>query len=88
MKSVVKKRTDFEYRLRRRQQTPADYYGYLEYEINLEKLRAMRCHNQSQDARESGDKAVSKEVINRHRKLQAAFMKHISYVFERGLRYC
>jgi U3 small nucleolar RNA-associated protein 6 len=88
VKSVVKKRTDFEYRLRRRQQTPADYYGYLRYELNLEELRGVRCRRQSQSASEerAEEPDFSKELINKHRKLQSAFMKHISYVFERALR--
>jgi len=46
--SIVKKRTDYEYVLKRRQQTPGDYYSYLQYEINLEKLRLLRCHKDMQ----------------------------------------
>lgn len=87
VKSVVKKRTDFEYKLRRRQQTPADYYGYLQYELSLEELRGTRCRRQSHSHQTVGEEAeFSKELINKHRKLQSAFMKHISYVFERALR--
>lgn len=87
VKSVVKRRTDYEYKLRRRQQTPADYYGYLEYELGLEELRALRCQKQSKDQQGHGsDAEFSKELINKHRKLQSAFMRHISYVFERALR--
>ena len=84
---MVKKRTDFEYRLRRRQQTTADYYGYLKYELGLEELRALRCRKQgkSQGDGKEGE-GLSKEMLNRHRKLQSTFMRHISYVFERALR--
>jgi U3 small nucleolar RNA-associated protein 6 len=85
VRSVVKRRTDFEYRLRRRQQTPADYYGYLKYELGLEQLRDARCRRQSH-AQRSEEPELSKELIDKHRKLQTAFMRHISYVFERALR--
>mmetsp|Transcript_1536 Transcript_1536/g.2469 ORF Transcript_1536/g.2469 Transcript_1536/m.2469 type:complete len:710 (+) Transcript_1536:96-2225(+) len=78
VKSIVKQRTDFEYVLRRRQQSPADYYKYLQYELNLEELRTLRCFKRSQ--------STSKEVQHQFRKLQSAFMRHICYVFERGLR--
>ena len=87
VKSVVKKRTDYEYKLRRRQQTPADYYGYLQYELGLEELRGLRCRKQRVGQGPDSDIDFSKELINKHRKLQAAFMRHISYVFERALRY-
>jgi hypothetical protein len=90
---VVKKRTDFEYKLRRRQQVPGDYYGYLQYELSLEELRGLRCRKQSQEQKqqqkggEDTDMTTfSKELMNKHRKLQSAFMRHISYVFERALR--
>ena len=84
---MVKKRTDYEYKLRRRQQTPADYYGYLQYELGLEELRDLRCRKQSKGQQgDIRDTEFSKELINKHRKLQSAFMRHISYVFERALR--
>ena len=42
IKSIVKKRTDHEYVMQRRQLTPEDFYSYLQYEINLDKLRSRR----------------------------------------------
>ena len=39
IKSVVKKRTDFEYVLMRRQLTEADFHSYLDYEMKLNQLR-------------------------------------------------
>ena len=41
--SIVKKRTDFEYVLKRRTLVVGDFYNYIQYEINLEKLRIIRC---------------------------------------------
>ena len=97
--SIVKKRTDHEYVLQRRQQTPGDFYNYLQYEINLEKLRILRCSKDMQvqarkiKKREDGgkkgvEKAMSdlKNRQNAIRNLQASSVRHISTVFERGIR--
>jgi hypothetical protein len=40
---VVKKRSDFEYRLRRRTADKDDFIRYIQYEMTLEKLLAVRC---------------------------------------------
>ena len=42
IKAVVKRRTHFEYALRRRISRKADFLRYAEYEINLEALRRRR----------------------------------------------
>eukprot|EP01117_Protostelium_nocturnum_P002521 TRINITY_DN1323_c0_g1_i1.p1 TRINITY_DN1323_c0_g1~~TRINITY_DN1323_c0_g1_i1.p1 ORF type:complete len:123 (-),score=48.46 TRINITY_DN1323_c0_g1_i1:33-401(-) len=42
MKSILKKRNDFEYSLARNQVTLEDYQLYLTYELQLEKLRKKR----------------------------------------------
>jgi U3 small nucleolar RNA-associated protein 6 len=102
VKSIIKRRTDDEYLIQRRQLTEADYYTYLQYEINLEKLREIRCFRLTNgitfDA--SGKKSkpampvqsvdgtigLSKEKHNAFRDVQSAFMRHISYVFERAIR--
>ena len=78
IKMIIKRRRDFEYLIRRRQLVPADYYGYLQYEINLDKLRAIRSFRESQDA--------SKDHQDALRSVQSAFSKHICYIFERGIR--
>ena len=39
VKSIIKKRTDFEYVLMRRELSEADFSKYLDYEIKLNKLR-------------------------------------------------
>ena len=43
MRLVVKKRSDFEYRLRRRAADKDDFIRYIQYEMTLEKLLAVRC---------------------------------------------
>ena len=93
--SIVKKRTDFEYVLKRRQQSPGDYYGYLQYEINLEKLRIIRCAKDMQvhakkakldDDNKGATSAKLKDYQSAVRNLQASNVRHICSVFERGIR--
>ncbi|KAK9727368.1 U3 snoRNP protein [Basidiobolus ranarum] len=42
IRSIVKKRTNFEYSLKRRSPKKIDYLRYIEYELNLENLRKKR----------------------------------------------
>ncbi|ORX93777.1 hypothetical protein K493DRAFT_284390 [Basidiobolus meristosporus CBS 931.73] len=42
IRSIVKKRTNFEYALKRRSPKKIDYLRYIEYELNLENLRKKR----------------------------------------------
>jgi hypothetical protein len=97
--SIVKKRTDFEYVLKRRQLTPGDFYNYIQYEINLEKLRILRCskdmqvHAKKIKTEEEGGKkhaaigvANIKDRQNAIRNLAAANVRHIQSIFERAIR--
>ena len=77
IQSVVKRTTDYEYVLKRRQLKPADFYEYLKYEINLDKLRALRCAARG---------ARNKEKQDAFRALDGAFLRHISYIFDRAVR--
>ena len=77
IKSIVKKTTDYEYVLKRRHLKPSDFYGYLEYEINLDKLRSIRCATKG---------AGNKEKQDAFRVLDGVFVKHISYIFDRAIR--
>lgn len=74
----MKKRTDFEYKIQRRQLTPLDYYGYLQYEIKLDELRHLRCNKLIS--------ASTKELKHAFRNIKAQCLRHICYVFERALR--
>ncbi|KAJ1554188.1 U3 snoRNP protein [Nowakowskiella sp. JEL0078] len=42
LKAIIKKRTDFEYSIHRRIPLKKDYLNYIQYELNLEKLRKKR----------------------------------------------
>ncbi len=78
IQSIVKKRTDYEYTLKRRQLELADVYEYIRYEVNLELLRELRTFKLNEKA--------NKEVRDALRNLQASFFRHICSVFERAIR--
>jgi len=80
IKSIVKKRTDHEYVMQRRQLTPEDFYSYLQYEINLDKLRAIRCDK----LEKSG--GSDKQRQDALRNIKAACSRHICSVFDRATR--
>lgn len=81
VKSIVSKRTDFEYVLKRRQLTVGDYYKYLQYEVNLEKLLTLRCEKDF-----AGKHKAAKSRQDALRNLRGAAVRHICTVFERGIR--
>eukprot|EP01041_Mallomonas_annulata_P004205 gene4205-8365_t len=78
VQKVIKKRTDHEYVLRRRQLTIADFYNYLQYEINLDKLRILRCQRIGLNN--------LKDKKSEMRQLNTSFLRHINYIFERAIR--
>ena len=91
VKDIVKKRTQYEYVLKRRVLTTSDYYSYIQYEITLEKLCSIRClklsdgsHNN--DKKGKSDDTVKKKEKDALRSLQASFIRHICYVFDRAIR--
>ena len=100
MKAIIKQRTDYEYLLRRRQLSPADFYKYLKFELNLEELRSLRSHALTYSHRKELDRVtkkgdnekefeaegVTKEAQQSLRRLQTSFHKHICYIFERACR--
>ena len=84
VKSVMKKRTDFEYLLKRRQLTVGDFYKYLEYEVNLEKLLTLRCEKELSGGVKVAGKAKTRQ--DGLRTLKGAAIKHICTIFDRGIR--
>ncbi|CAO3681564.1 unnamed protein product [Umbelopsis ramanniana] len=73
IKAIVKKRTNFEYALKRRISKKVDYLRYIEYEMNLEALRKKRKSRlESKPAKQSlSDYAGTRRIF---------------FVFERALR--
>ena len=87
VKDIVKKRTQYEYVLKRRVLTTSDYYSYLQYEITLEKLCSIRCLKLSDGNNKKGKSDESnKKEKDALRSLQASFVRHICYIFDRAIR--
>ena len=78
--AIVKRRTDFEYVMKRRQLFIEDFYGYLQYEINLDKLRALRC----QRLEKAG--GGGKERQDAIRNVKSLCSRHICSIFDRATR--
>jgi hypothetical protein len=87
VRSIMKRRTDFEYVLKRRQMETGDFYKYLEYEVNLEKLLTLRCEsglgNLAGGVKTSGKAKTRQDGL---RNLKGAAIRHICTIFERGIR--
>ena len=84
VKSIVKKRTDFEYVLKRRQLTVGDFYKYLESEVQLEKLLCLRCErNFGGEVKASGKLKSRQDGL---RNLKTAAIRHICTIFDRAIR--
>ena len=73
VKAVVKRRTHFEYALKRRIARKADFLRYIEYEINLEALRKRR--------KDRLGSIITGASISDH-----AGHRRIHFIFERLLR--
>ncbi|KAJ2839554.1 U3 snoRNP protein, partial [Coemansia sp. 'formosensis'] len=88
LKSIVKKRTKFEYGLRRRRVSQADFLRYIEYEINVDALRRKRKHRTTKDAKRTlcdysiGRRIVSifERALTRHPNDVALWLQYIEFV--------
>ncbi|KAJ2076444.1 U3 snoRNP protein [Coemansia sp. RSA 988] len=74
LKTIVKKRTKFEYALRRRRVNRAAFLQYIEYEINVDALRRQR------KQRLSGTKRGEKTTLS-----DFSIMQRVISIFERAL---
>ncbi|KAJ2485325.1 U3 snoRNP protein [Coemansia sp. RSA 2050] len=91
LKSIVKKRTKFEYGLRRRRVARADFLRYIEYEINVDALRRKRKHRtmrQGQAAKRTlSDFSIGRRIVSiferalaRHSSDVALWLQYIEFV--------
>ena len=84
LRSVVARRTDFEYRVRRRAPRKVDFVAYLDYECALEELRQLRKGERKKTAGGGGaGRAVAAADVKR---AGAVLVKGIHFVFARALR--
>ncbi|KAJ2554007.1 U3 snoRNP protein [Coemansia sp. RSA 1878] len=65
LKAIVKKRTKFEYALRRRRVKCIDYLRYIEYEINVDALRRQRKQRKQQHSAKTtlSDFSITQRII-------------------------
>ncbi|KAJ2332398.1 U3 snoRNP protein [Coemansia sp. RSA 2681] len=77
LKTIVKKRTKFEYGLRRRRVGRADFLRYIEYEINVDTLRRKRKNRASAPLK---DQQGSKRTLSDY-----SIGRRIVSIFERAL---
>jgi len=80
VKSIVKQRTTKEYILMRRQLEVDDFQSYIDYEMKLDALLSLRCTRLISHA------SIKKEDRDVYINLQAAFIRHICYIYDRGVR--
>ncbi|KAJ1879014.1 U3 snoRNP protein [Coemansia sp. RSA 486] len=89
IKAIVKKRTKFEYALKRRQVPCAAFLRYIEYEMNVDALRVKRKQRLGQvgDKTTLSDYSISQRVISvyeralvRHQKSVAMWIQYIDYL--------
>eukprot|EP00124_Ichthyophonus_hoferi_P002817 Ihof_evm6s211 gene=Ihof_evmTU6s211 len=71
-KAIIKKRRDFEYKLKRRQSQKKDYLHYIQYELTLDALRRKR--------------KVRLGVTRENMKSEFHIVRHTHYVFNRMLK--
>eukprot|EP00163_Fabomonas_tropica_P021663 TRINITY_DN3779_c0_g1_i2.p1 TRINITY_DN3779_c0_g1~~TRINITY_DN3779_c0_g1_i2.p1 ORF type:complete len:140 (-),score=23.01 TRINITY_DN3779_c0_g1_i2:45-464(-) len=72
IRQIVKKRRDYEYRLKRRAAKKEDFLMYAQYEMNLEKLRRIR------------KKRLG--IFRKKGPSEFAGVRRIHFIFDRGLR--
>jgi len=82
VKSIVKKVTDFEYTIARAELTSGEYFDYLNYEINLDKLFNIRLKK----LLANHNNFLPKSEHDRMKNMQKNIIKQINYIFERGCR--
>ena len=81
IRGIVKRRTDFEYVLRRNELKPQNYYTYLQFELNLDNLLEIRLEKFSQNKSNRNT-----DSLHKSRLIKGSFLRHICYIFERATR--
>ena len=83
IKAIVARRRESEYLVRRRAVRKADFLRYLEAELNLEKLRALRTKRVQQHEKHHELELKAKKKRDMH---DAHVAQHVHFIFVRALR--
>ncbi|KAJ1822479.1 U3 snoRNP protein [Coemansia sp. RSA 2599] len=92
LKAIVKKRTNFEYSLKRRKAPCASYLRYIEYEMNVDALRTKRKQRMKQMGQKItlSDYSITQRIISiyeraliRHRGNVALWIQYIDFLGSR-----
>mmetsp|Transcript_16802 Transcript_16802/g.26075 ORF Transcript_16802/g.26075 Transcript_16802/m.26075 type:complete len:678 (-) Transcript_16802:1342-3375(-) len=94
IRSIVSRRRESEYLLRRRAVRKADYLRYIEAEMALEKLRGIRTRRvlarqkraEKEKAKETGGTGSSKEKKKKNHSGDAHIVQHVHFLFTRVIR--
>ena len=80
IKDIVKKRTNYEYLIRRRELRVSDFLKYIQYEVNVDKLLNIRIANILKHENKKSNK------INEFRSIRSSAICHICGIFDRAIR--
>ncbi|KAJ3122791.1 U3 snoRNP protein [Nowakowskiella sp. JEL0407] len=90
IKAIVKKRTALEYSIHRRIPLLSDYLKYIEYEINLEKLRSLRSSKfkTSTKTTPNNDKIskLKKQALKNNNAVDSSIIRRIHALFNKSLK--
>jgi U3 small nucleolar RNA-associated protein 6 len=87
IKSIVSRRTQFEYRLRRRPPLKDDFLKYIDYEMNLDKLRQMRKDRLDLKKATSSDFASTRRIHFIYERCLRAFSDDVD-LWEKLIEHC
>lgn len=92
IRSIVKRRRQYEYLLRRRQARKADYFRYIDDEVKLERLRSLRNRKLlARKAFEESEHRKGRTVESRAKEAgssngDASIVQHIHFIYSRAIR--
>ncbi|KAI9503068.1 U3 small nucleolar RNA-associated protein 6-domain-containing protein, partial [Coemansia spiralis] len=84
LRQLVKKRTSFEYTLKRRRAQPVDYLRYIRYELNVDRLRRLRDQRRTQpDHTTTRVVSIFERLLARHNKADL-WTQYIGFLMQRN----
>ncbi|KAJ3032734.1 U3 snoRNP protein, partial [Rhizophlyctis rosea] len=86
VKSIIKRRTDLEYSIHRLSPLKSDFLRYIEYEINLERLRKKRKRRLGLDKEEKERGGAGKKQKQKNRLSDFSIQRRVHGLYNRMLR--